>query len=163
MFLNRYLFLLSLIMSGMAHGLEKNQPLPPVQLVTWENNTVDIDVTDLKGQVLYIDFWASWCIPCKKSFPFMNELHKTFAEQGLQVLAVNMDENRADAEKFLLRYPAQFSIIQGNSELAKQFAIPGLPAAYLVDKNGIVVAKHMGFNDKSAKKTSAQITYLLAQ
>jgi thiol-disulfide isomerase/thioredoxin len=118
MFLNRYLFLLSLIMSGMAHGLEKNQPLPPVQLVTWENNTVDIDVTDLKGQVLYIDFWASWCIPCKKSFPFMNELHKTFAEQGLQVLAVNMDENRADAEKFLLRNSVLFrEIVNWQSNL----------------------------------------------
>jgi cytochrome c biogenesis protein CcmG/thiol:disulfide interchange protein DsbE len=146
-----------------AMAVNRGEPVPALELAAWQDANPAINLQGLHGKILYIDFWASWCVPCKKSFPFMNTLREKYSAEELQILAINMDEYRADAEKFLKNTPALFTLLQGNAEVAKAFDIPGLPTAYLIDINGMIVARHTGFNKKSAKKTIQQIEFLLAK
>lgn len=150
------------LLSFSTSAVEKGALSPDVMLSALAGDKT-VNLSAQKGKLIYVDFWASWCVPCKKSFPFMNELHQRFGEQGLEIMAINMDENIADAEKFLEKYPAEFSLFKGTSEIAKTFNVPGLPVAYLIDENGIVIDKHIGFNDRKAKKVITQITTLLSQ
>ncbi len=115
-----------------------------------------------KGKPVLIDFWASWCVPCKKSFPFMNLLREKYAAEKFEIIAVNMDEDPRDAESFLSKYPASFSVVKGSGDLAKLFKIKGLPSAYLVNQEGQVVSTHAGFNAKKADKLLKQIDHLIA-
>lgn len=151
--------MVSCLISLQVLALDKGEVVPQLSLLDWNNQSVEL--SDYQGKLLYIDFWASWCIPCKKSFPFMNELQAKYPADKFQVLAINMDENRQDAQEFLKKYPANFAVLQGNSELAKAFGITGLPMAFIVDENGKLVVKHSGFNQSKASKKIKQIEYLL--
>jgi cytochrome c biogenesis protein CcmG, thiol:disulfide interchange protein DsbE len=103
-------------------------------------------LSDLKGKVVYLDFWASWCGPCKESFPWMNAMHQKFAAQGLQVVAVNLDAKRADADRFLGEVPAQFMVgFDATGQSAKQVGVKGMPTSVLIGADGKVLAVHQGF------------------
>ena len=101
-----------------------------------ESNRGKLDSASLKGKLVYIDFWASWCVPCKQSFPWMNEMHAKYADRGLQVLAINVDAKTADAEKFLTQVPAKFQIaFDATGQTPKQFAVKGMPSS---DRKSVV-------------------------
>jgi thiol-disulfide isomerase/thioredoxin len=159
---NNMMLILCLVTFNVA-ALERGDQVPPVSLIKWNSDNSLVDLQKLQGKVLYIDFWASWCIPCKKSFPMMNELRNKYHSGELEIVAINMDEYREDAEKFLIKYPALFTILAGNAETAKAFDIPGLPTAYLVNQQGVIMSRHIGFNKKSSEKTIKQIDFLLAE
>ena len=100
----------------------------------------------MKGKVLYIDFWASWCPPCIKSFPFMNQLAQEYGERGLQVIGINLDEERPEADAFLKRVKSQFIItFNEDKQCAVDFGVIAMPSTYIVDKRGIVRHIHRGF------------------
>ena len=152
------LFSMSLAFASLA-----KQPMPDFELAYYKQ-TQTLSKEALQGKVLYVDFWASWCGPCRKTFPFMNDLHSRFEPSEFQVIAINMDENIEDADKFLERYPAQFPIfIDQQNTLAKQLELPGLPTAYIVDKQGVIRAVHTGFRERTKQKTIEQIRYLVEQ
>ena len=112
--------------------------------VAWATDPVDLPA--LKGQVVYLDFWASWCAPCLASFPFMNHLQQTLGPHGLTVIAVNVDRNRADAEQFLHQHPAQFRVIfDPQGVLPERFSVHGMPSSFVIDRNGVVQIRHEGF------------------
>jgi len=71
------------------------------------------NLSDYQGKVVILDFWASWCVPCRRSFPWMNEMQNKYGDDGLVIVAVNLDSEVSDAEAFLERYPADFSIYYG--------------------------------------------------
>jgi thiol-disulfide isomerase/thioredoxin len=105
-----------------------------------------VDLAALKGKVVYLDFWASWCVPCRQSFPWMNEMHRRFAADGLVVLAVNMDQVRADADGFLRQYPAQFRVaFDPQGQVASGFKLRGMPTSALIGRDGKVLLLHEGF------------------
>jgi len=104
-----------------------------------------------KGKVIYLDFWASWCIPCRQSFPWMNKLQEKYNTDGLVVVSINLDAEQHFATKFLNEVPAEFVIIYDNKGvLAKKFKLKGMPSSYLFDRQGEMISAHSGFND--AKK-----------
>lgn len=139
------------------------QPLPGATLLRMADQQ-SVNTQDLKGRVLYVDFWASWCKPCRKSFPFMNALHAKYDPERFAVIAVNMDENPEDAHAFLQDYPADFAIYADpQGTLAEALGVPGLPTAYIVDAQGTVRATHMGFKASSKGKVNAQLDYLVQQ
>ena len=140
-----------------------NQDLPEFTLKSFPSGEV-VEKQSLSGKVLYIDFWASWCVPCRKTFPFMNELEERFGSKGLEIIAINMDEDLDDAEQFLQRYPANFDIFTNeNNQLAKELKLPGLPVAYIVDKKGQIRARHVGFKGHTKEKALKQIAHLLEE
>ena len=123
-----------------------------------------VSLTPLKGQVVYLDFWASWCTPCKASFPFMNELHDQLASQGLVVLAVNVDEQRAAADRFLQQTPARFRIAYDPKGLTpEQYKVKAMPTAVLIDRKGQVRHLHAGFRERDRDALRAQVESLLKE
>ncbi|MFA3791017.1 TlpA disulfide reductase family protein [Aliiglaciecola sp. SL4] len=124
----------------------------------------DIQLSDYKGKVVYLDFWASWCKPCRKSFPWMNEISNKYASEGLVVLAVNLDTDAKLAQKFLRKYPAQFNIAYDpQGSLASQYKIPGMPTSYLINKQGELVVAHKGFHLDKSTSYEQEIVALLKQ
>jgi len=119
---------------------------------------------DLRGKVLYVDFWASWCPPCLKSFPFLNELHKDFNKQGLEVVAVNMDEEAQDARDFIAKHPANFGIVTDpDSRCAENFAVKAMPSSYLIDRKGVIRHVHLGFRADSVSELRGLIDKLVKE
>lgn len=103
------------------------------------------------GDVILVDFWASWCGPCRSSFPWMNALRAKYAQRGLKILAVNVDKDRSLAAEFLQKTPAEFALLYDpEAELAKAFAVQGMPSSFLLDGQGRILAAHKGFQRKKA-------------
>lgn len=133
--------------------------IPDFKLPT---DSAEVTPAQLNGKVVYVDFWASWCKPCKKSFPWLNEMQKKYEKQGLVVLGINLDEDKSQAEAFLKKVPAGFKIAydpEGKS--AKDFHVQGMPSSYLVDREGYVVNRHVGFREKDAEALEQHILELL--
>jgi thiol-disulfide isomerase/thioredoxin len=115
------------------------------------------------GQVVYLDFWASWCIPCRKSFPWLNQMQAKYGEQGLTVLSVNLDADQALAKEFLSEVPADFSVIYDpNGSIARQFKLKGMPTSYIFNGKGEIVTTHVGFKVKKIPEYEQELVKLLA-
>ncbi|WP_259367114.1 MULTISPECIES: TlpA disulfide reductase family protein [unclassified Colwellia] len=116
-----------------------------------------------RGQVVYLDFWASWCGPCRKSFPWMNEMQQKYRDQGFVIISVNVDAEKTLAKEFLLENPANFLVIYDpEGDIAQQFNIQGMPSSLLIDKQGKVQQAHTGFFTNKVKLYETQLMALLA-
>ncbi len=123
-----------------------------------------VDLAKFQGKVVYLDFWASWCIPCRKSFPWMNMLQARYKEKGFEVIAVSLDENPGDATAFLRKYPAAFSVaFDRKGKVAEAYGLKVMPTSYLIDRNGLIVQKYAGFNSSHKKEAEAAIEELLTK
>ncbi|NOT10804.1 MAG: TlpA family protein disulfide reductase [Methylococcaceae bacterium] len=141
----------------------EQRPAPHCALTTFTDKQ-SLDLKQFKGQVVYVDFWASWCGPCIKSFPFMNSLDHDLKEQGLQVIGVNLDENVDEAKLFLEQTPASFTIATDTEErCAKSFGVKAMPSSYLIDRNGVIRHLHLGFRPGEAQEFRALVEKLLAE
>ncbi len=111
-----------------------------------------VRLADMRGKLVYVDFWASWCAPCKQAFPFLNEMQEKYGARGFQVVGINVDAKRADADKVLASTPAKFTLaFDDKGETPKAFAVKGMPSSYLVGPDGRVIAVHVGFKDDDRK------------
>jgi cytochrome c biogenesis protein CcmG/thiol:disulfide interchange protein DsbE len=106
-----------------------------------------VDSDSLRGDVVLVDFWASWCAPCQQSFPWLDAIHRQYAGKGLRVVAINLDKKHAPAEAFLDKHPAGFTVaFDADGTAAEAFRVKGMPSTYLVDRDGNVVYSHVGFD-----------------
>jgi thiol-disulfide isomerase/thioredoxin len=148
-------------MSPAALAAVAGDPAPACAASTLDDART-IRVADYKGKVVYLDFWASWCPPCRESFPFMNELQRELGEKGLQIMAVSVDKVSADAQRFLASYPPQFTVaLDTKWTCASAYLLPGMPTSFVIDKRGIIRAVHIGFRDKDKVEIRRQILELL--
>ena len=116
-----------------------------------------------RGQWVYLDFWASWCAPCRLSFPWMNRLQREWAPKGLQIVAINLDSQRDKALQFLQRHPAQFRVLwDAAGHTAKAYDVQAMPMSYLIDPLGHIVSAHRGFTEASARATELDLRKRLA-
>lgn len=114
------------------------------------------------GKVVLLDFWASWCAPCRQSFPWMSELQKRYGRDKLVVLAVNMDQDKALATRFLEKTPAGFEVLYDpKGDLATQLNVQAMPTSYLIDPKGRQRAVHKGFRDAQRAEREKQIEQLI--
>lgn len=129
------------------------------------NNLLDqLNLEQYQGKVVYVDFWASWCGPCRQSFPVMNDLQQTYGEDNFVIIAINEDSEPGAAEQFLAQYPANFTIFYDqNGELAKYFKVDAMPTSYLLDQTGAAKYRHRGFRQKDVSKLEQQIESLLSE
>ena len=136
--------------------------LPPLTFNTLDGKT--IESADLKGKVVLLDFWASWCIPCRKSFPEVDRLSKDFASKGVTVIAVNVDEQRKNADAFLSQYPHSMTVAFDSKGVSAQaFDLQGMPSSLIIDRAGRVRFTHMGYTDKTIAQFRTEITQLLTE
>lgn len=123
----------------------------------------ELHLDRFRGKVVLVDFWASWCAPCRQSFPWLNAMQAKYADRGLVVIGINVDREHADAQHFLLEVPASFEILYDPSgSLAAQYEVPGMPSSYVFDPTGKLIGKHIGFRNASRAEREAEIEKLLA-
>lgn len=117
------------------------------------------------GKVVLVDFWASWCTPCKASFPMMADLHREFAARGLLVAAIGVDEKPAAAVAFAKKLAPPFPALHDREQkLVRAVVVPTMPTSYLIGRDGRVRFVHQGFHgDATAKTLRQQIETLLAE
>jgi len=150
---------LGLCLTAHAAALKAGDALPDLAQSKLEGKLPD----DLKGKVVLLDFWASWCEPCKASFPVMEELQKHYGARGLVVLAINVDEKRADMEEFLKKNNVTFAVMRDAAQkLVAQAGISTMPSSFLIDTEGRVRFIHSGFRgEETRKKYEQEIESLL--
>ena len=125
---------------------------------------VDLDLNSYRGKVVYVDFWASWCGPCKQSFPWLDGLVREYGSQNFVVIGVNVDKDRDKAERFLTDTPADFPILYDpKGELATTYKVAGMPSGILINRAGHLRFQHAGFSDKQKGFYEEQLQTLLAE
>ena len=118
--------------------------------------------SEYRGKVVLLDFWASWCGPCRQSFPWMNEVQARYADQGIEVIAINLDEEKQNAANFLKDVPAKFKIAYDpDGRSAEQMNVMGMPMSYLIDREGYVRHRLIGFNSSKRIEHEEHIRALL--
>ncbi len=118
----------------------------------------EINLDEFRGRVIMLDFWASWCVPCRHSFPWMNSMHQKYADRGLVIIAMNVDKKITEAEKFLERYPADFRIAYDpEASLAREYGVETLPSTFLIGRDGQIASQHVGFKVKRQEEYEAAI------
>jgi thiol-disulfide isomerase/thioredoxin len=126
-----------------ASALDKGSPAPQFQLAGKDGI---VQLAKYRGMLVYVDFWASWCGPCRQSFPWMNEMQARYGTRGLQVIGVNVDAKPDDARKFLAEFPASFQIaFDPAGATPRSYGIKGMPSSVLVGPDGKVLFEHAGF------------------
>lgn len=142
-------FTVAFVTPANAGGLKPGDTFPNLSEFNLEGKLPD----STKGKVLLIDFWASWCEPCKQSFPVMEDLHKRYADKGLVIVAINLDENRPDMEAFLKKNGVSFTILRDpKQKLVDKTGISTMPSSFLIDREGKVRFAHTGFRGAETKK-----------
>ena len=138
-----------------ASALEKGTPAPQFELQGLEGA---VKLAKLQGKVVYVDFWASWCGPCRQSFPWMNEMQAKYGARGLQIVGVNVDANSADARQFLVSTPAHFTIaFDPQGATPRSYGIKGMPSSVLIGPDGKVLMEHSGFREADRAELEAKI------
>jgi cytochrome c biogenesis protein CcmG, thiol:disulfide interchange protein DsbE len=148
------------IFSQPSMALAVGESAPAFEL---PGNSGSVTLASLKGKVVYVDFWASWCGPCKQSFPWLNEMQTKYGAKGFQVVGINVDAKTSDAKAFLTEVPAQFTVAFDDKGVTpKQFGIKGMPSSVLLDGNGKVISQHTGFRDADKAQLEQSIQKALA-
>lgn len=121
-----------------------------------------LDLSRHRGKVVLVDFWASWCEPCRHSFPWLNEMQTKYGDR-LVVIGVNVDRQRVDANRFLAEVPAKFQVVYDPAgELASKYEVMGMPSSYVFDASGALVDKHIGFRKALRAEREQQLRELLS-
>jgi thiol-disulfide isomerase/thioredoxin len=121
-------------------------------------------LSEFKGRVVLIDFWASWCAPCKESFPALDSLHEELNGEGLEVVAINVDEDRKSALAFLAaRSPSLTVLFDPSGRTPEAFKVEGMPSSFLIDREGFVRFRHLGFTAQTKTDFRREISILLKE
>lgn len=161
--------LVALVLLHAPGALAKSAPkdggkAPPAPRFTLPTRDGSVCLDSLQGKVVYVDFWASWCGPCRQSFPWMKSMYDRYGSKGLVIVAINLDKDRGAAEGFLQKFPAPFTIaFDPSGKTAKEYKVWGMPTSYVVGKTGAIVSTHAGFDPKRATAVESEIAALLPQ
>ena len=138
--------------------------MTPVPAPAWELNDVDgnrVKSSDFAGKVVILDFWATWCVTCRKEVPGFIELQRQYADRGLVIIGVSLDEEGATVVKPYMRATGiNYPVVMGNEAVAADFGcVEVLPAVFIIDRAGQIVRKHLEYTEK--EELEAEIKPLL--
>ncbi|MFM2275184.1 MAG: hypothetical protein RL211_1056 [Pseudomonadota bacterium] len=151
--------ILSALFAVSIHAAEVGQAAPDFDLPGAQGA---VKLSDYKGKVVYLDFWASWCGPCKQSFPWMNDMQTRYGGKGLNLVAVNVDQKSEDARAFLKDNVAKFTVAFDQAgKTPKAYAIKGMPTSVLIGADGKVLMVHSGFKDEQRGELEKQLKLAL--
>jgi peroxiredoxin len=127
----------------------------------WKLSDLDgklVKFSDFRGHVLILDFWATWCMPCRIEIPHFVELQNQYGDKGLRVIGVSLDAQGPEfVKKFAKRLDVNYPIVMGNEEVAEAYGgIDAIPTTFVIDRQGRIVSRHMGYDDKAAFEKEIQ-------
>ncbi|MGB4248406.1 MAG: TlpA disulfide reductase family protein [Pseudohongiellaceae bacterium] len=145
-----------------ALSLEKGELAPVFVLPDIQEGKPAIDLAALQGKTVYVDFWASWCAPCLRSLPQINELYAEYKERGFEVIAINVDDPIEDGRDFLLDTPLDYLIAADtDNAVLTEYGVIGMPTSFLIDPKGVVRMVHMGFKEKDIEIIEQELVAVL--
>ncbi|NTW11145.1 MAG: TlpA family protein disulfide reductase [Chlorobiaceae bacterium] len=148
-------FLFCLCFSAKAFAIGAGSSAPDFELPGAKGN---VKLSGAAGSVVYLDFWASWCGPCRQSFPWMNAMQEKYRAQGLQVIGVNLDAKNEDVQKFLSQLPAKFAVaFDSKGSIPKVYGVKGMPTSFLIGRDGKIILEHAGFKEGDRESLEQQI------
>jgi len=134
------------------------------QLSHAEDNTAQFDLSSYRGNIVWLDFWASWCVPCRRSFPWLNQVLARYDDEGFVVIGVNVDKDPELVSEFLTETPADFPVIYDpEGKLAARFGVVGMPSSFLIGRDGQIISDHVGFKRHLVTEYEASIREALDQ
>ena len=123
-----------------------------------------LSLVALRGKVVYVDFWGSWCLPCRESLPFLNRIRNSLLRDDFEVLAINLDELSEDATRFLGNYPVDYPVLADpNHTTLPTYGVDVLPSSFLIDRQGHICTSHVGFKLAYKDTIEEEIRALVAQ
>jgi thiol-disulfide isomerase/thioredoxin len=151
----KMMMLAALLSASSAQALDKGAPAPQFDLPGLDGA---VKLAKLQGKVVYVDFWASWCGPCRQSFPWMNDMQAKYGAKGLQIVGVNVDAKSDDARQFLTATPARFAIaFDPQGATPRSYGIKGMPSSVLIGPDGKVLLEHSGFREADRAELESKI------
>ena len=163
---NKYRKQIGVLLAGLIAllGVTAAQADGQAPLFDLPGNNGQVSLKSLNGQVVYVDFWASWCTPCRKSFPWMNQIQETYGNKGLSIVAINLDKDKDAVGQFLRANPAKFTVAYDPAgDTASAYKVQGMPSSYLIDRQGRIRHSHIGFREISKADLEGRIRQLLAE
>jgi peroxiredoxin len=155
--------LLICLLPLLSHGLEVGETAPEFELSSLPNQT-PMELQDFAGKVRYVDFWASWCAPCRVSFPELIKLRAEMGSENFEIIAISVDEKTEDATRFLRRFDPQYPVLHDpDGKVAERYDIPAMPTSFIIDRYGQITMVHTGFRDGDIEKIRTHINSLLAE
>lgn len=150
------------LLSADARPAERSQPAPDIDMRDGQGRRVRL--SDFKGKVVLVDLWASWCPPCKKSFPALDALYREYRARGVEIVAVNLDERRKNADTFLKAHPHEMLVVfDPGARVLEALGAPGVPSSYLIDRHGRIRYTHEGYTADTLIAYRCQLDALLAE
>ena len=118
-----------------------------------------LKLSQLRGKVVLVDFWASWCEPCKKELPVLAKLAPRLKEKGVEIVAINIDEKKANAEAFMKEHGLNLTVVYDKDhKIVGQWEPPKMPTSFVVDRSGVIRAINAGFDSGDESKLEKQLT-----
>jgi peroxiredoxin len=141
-----------------------NQPSMAPDFTLKSREGVNIKLSELRGQVVMVNFWASWCGPCRQEMPLLQQLYERYESLGFSLLGVNVDEDRAAADKILKELPVSFPILYDErSEVSQTYQVKAMPSTFMIDRDGQIRYLHKGYKPGYEDEYQQQIRELLRE
>ncbi len=148
-----------------AGEIAEGKPAPDFSLPDIRSESGDmITLSDFRGDVVYVDFWASWCLPCLRSLPEINELYSEYRDRGFEVIAITIDHPIEDAFEFLddLDEPIAYLIAgDEDADVMDRYRVRGMPTSFLINREGVVTKIHEGYREGDIELLERELQALL--
>ena len=150
------------LLPSLGKAVSVGNQAPSFSLPLLDDQKKMINLASSEGKLRYLDFWASWCAPCRLSLPAILELQNELGTDQLEVIAINVDENPKDAQRFLKRFAPKHNVLMDpKGEVAALYELPGMPTSFIINGAGEVVYRHLGFKENDINIIRQQLMTLL--
>lgn len=157
--MNRIMTMLSVLVLAGTVAAVAAERAPDFTLNTTDGKTVALSA--LKGKVVFIDFWASWCPPCRKSIPYVEKLHERYAGRDVVVLGINVEGDPKTADAFAKKQGIQYPVLIGDEDVARAYRVQGIPAFFIIGPQGTLEGKYVGFSPGTETEWTSKVDALL--
>jgi len=150
--------------SAPGEGGQVGKPAPDFSVATVVNGSGKVALNDLRGKVVLVDFWGTFCEPCKKSFPKLQDLHTKYGSSGLKIVGISEDDEKGEIPSFASSLGAKFTLgWDEDKSIARSYKPSTMPSSFLIDKNGVIRYAHVGYHEGEEVEVEKEIKELLAQ
>jgi peroxiredoxin len=150
------------LLANQVYATEEKLPAPDFTLKDISGR--DVSLSSFKGKVVLINFWGTFCVPCRKEMPSIETLYKTYKDKGFVVLAVSEDKSISNVKEFIKEYRLTFPVIlDDDKKVAKQYKVSVLPVSFLIDKKGMVSRKFFGEREWTDTESKKMVEELLSE